>query len=667
MKHILILFSFCFVLVNIQATKRIFQLSSPSGDALISVMISEDIQYKVEYKGDTFIDYSPISMTLDDGTIWGENAKVNKFSIKTFNEIIKSPFYKKNEINASYKELLLELKGDFNLIFRAYNDGVAYRFEGKMKGRINVQNEQASVLLGGNYQVFAGNANKGISGDYFSQYFNTFESLYNHAPVQSLDSGFLKFLPIMVEHPSGKKMVITEVNLEDYPGMYFINSKSSPKLMSNFAPAPKDIKTGGGRLNSQIEILSRQPYIAQTNGTRNFPWRVFVLSEKDCDILSSDMVYALADPCRISDFSWVKPGKVAWDWWNDLNLKNVDFVAGVNNETYKYYIDFASKHNIPYVIMDEGWSVKLKADLMQVVPEINLSELIKYGKERNVGLIIWSSYWPFARDMEKTVKYYSELGIKGFKVDFMDSDDQTISQFIYKAAKVCAQNKIMLDFHGIHKPTGLQRTYPNVINYEGVLGLEYMKWVDNKHDQVTYDVTIPYIRQVAGPMDYTSGAMRNANARQFYANYEQPMSQGTRSHQIGMYVVFDAPLSMLSDNPNAYTDDEICTNFISRIPNTWIQTKGLAGEVGKYVVVARQSESGDWYIGALNNWDERQIKLDLSFIGKGSYEIEEFKDGINANHNAQDYIINKKPIEINDTLTIILKKGGGYVARIIKK
>ena len=376
------------------------------------------------------------------------------------------------------------------------------------------------------------------------------------------------------------------------------------------------------------------------------------------------MVYKLATPSQLSDISWIKPGKVAWDWWNDWNIKNVDFQTGVNNDTYKYYIDFASKYKIEYVILDEGWAVNLKADLYQIVPEIDLKELIAYAKSKNVDLILWAGYNAFNKDMEGICKHYSEMGIKGFKVDFMDRDDQPMVDFYHRAAQIAAKYHLMLDFHGAFKPVGLQRTYPNVINFEGVHGLEQMKWSPSSVDQVTYDVTIPFIRMVAGPMDYTQGAMRNATRDNYRPVNSEPMSQGTRCRQLAEYVIFESPLNMLCDNPSAYMAEKECTEFIAEIPTVWDETVALNGEIAKYITIARR-KGNVWYLGSMTNWDARKLDLNLSFLGEGDFRAEIFRDGVNAHRAASDYRKYTIDIAADRKMQISMAPGGGFVMKII--
>ena len=383
-----------------------------------------------------------------------------------------------------------------------------------------------------------------------------------------------------------------------------------------------------------------------------------MISENDKDLADSDLVYKLASPCRVDDLSWIKPGKVAWDWWNAWNVYGVDFKTGINNDTYKYYIDFASKYGIEYVILDEGWAVNKKADLFQVVPEINLKALVQYAKERNVGLVLWAGYAAIDKDMELVCQYYSDLGIKGFKVDFMDRDDQKVVDFYYRMAAMAAKYHLFIDFHGAYKPTGLSRTYPNVLNFEGVYGLEQAKW-DNNSDLVLNEVTIPFIRMVAGPLDYTQGAMKNACKNCFAAVYTEPMSQGTRCRQLAEYVIFESPFNMLCDSPSNYLQEDECTKFIASVPTTWDETIVLDGKVGEYLVVARK-KGYKWYIGAITNWEERDMEVDITALKSGAKSGKIFRDGPNANRVGKDYVTEQLQIWGN-TIKFHLAKGGGAV------
>ena len=648
--------------INLLAQKS-YQLQSPDGKLKALVEVDKSIEFSVSHDGTEVLALSPISMSLQGGEVLGADPKVSKVTKGTVNKIIPAQFYKKTAVTDAYNAMTLLFKGNYSVEFRAYNDGLAYRFVTKKKGEIIVTAEEASYNFSKDYFTFAPYVNS-RAATFEEQYFNSFEQPYVNEPITKLNDKRLMILPFLVSLDNGKKLCITEADLEDFPGLFLNNTTDKPSLKAVHAPYPKVVEQGG---HNQLQKLvrERESFIAKTSGTRAFPWRAFIVSESDKQLADNDMVFRLASPNRAGDVSWIKPGKVAWDWWNDWNIYGVDFKAGINNETYKYYIDFASAHGIGYVILDEGWSVNMQADLMQVVPEIDIKELVAYGKSKNVDIILWAGYWAFHRDMENVVKHYSEMGVKGFKVDFMDRDDQVMVNFLYKAAEVCAKYKMMVDFHGVFKPTGLNRTYPNVINYEGVNGLEQLKWSPESYDMVTYDVTIPFIRMIAGPMDYTQGAMRNAARGSYRPINSEPMSQGTRCRQLATYVIFESPFNMLCDNPSNYMQEEECTKFIATVPTVWDQTVALDGKVSEYVAIARK-HGNDWYVGALTNWDAREMELDLSFLGEGNFKAEIFKDGVNADRAGRDYKKEVITMPANKKLKIKMAPGGGFAARIYK-
>lgn len=643
---------------NLFAQKQ-FTLQSPDKDITIKVNVGDNLTYSVTHNGTVVLVESAIAMKLDNGTVLGEKPIMKSEKTVENTEKIAANFYKRNEIDNHYCQMTLTFKGNYSVVFRAYNDGVAYRFVTNFKKPIIIENETADFNFDADYTAHIPyvNARKG-DGDFIQQqFFTSFENLYTITPLSKMESDRLVFLPAMVELKDGKKAVITESDLEDFPGLLLRNETGKSGFSAIHAAYPKT-EIQGGHNNLQYVVTEREKYIAKVQGKRNFPWRCIVISENDAELADSDMVYKLASPCRVSDVSWIQPGKVAWDWWNAWNIYNVDFKAGINNDTYKYYIDFASKYGIEYVILDEGWAVNLQADLMQVVPEIDLQELVNYGKERNVGIVLWAGYAAIDNDMENVCKYYSEMGVKGFKVDFMDRDDQKVVDFYYRMAETAAKYHLFVDFHGAYKPTGLSRTYPNVLNYEGVFGLEQAKW-DNDDDLVTYEVTIPFIRMVAGPFDFTQGAMNNANKNNFRAIYTEPMSQGTRCRQLAEYVIFESPFNMLCDSPTNYLKEDECTRFIANVPTTWDETVVLDGKVGEYIVVARKKDFR-WYIGAITNWEERDLVIDLKPLNGSAKSGHIYRDGPNANNVAKDYVSETAQV-MGNKVKVHLAKGGGMV------
>ena len=638
-----------------------YLLKSPNGKISVFIKTGDKLKYSIKHEDTQILDDSEIALILDNGTALSSDYQGTKTKKTSVDQIIKAPFYKKSQVKDCYNELEISFRNDlYKVIFRAYDDGVAYRFVTNYRKPLVIKAESVSFNFDEDYTAWIPyvNARKG-EGDFIQQqFFNSFENTYTITPLSKMDPERLAFLPVMVELKDDKKVVITEADLEDFPGLYLRNRTSKTGFSSVHAGYPK-VEEQGGHNNLQYVVKERENYIAKVEGQRSFPWRCIVISENDKDLANNDMVYRLASPCRVKDLSWIKPGKVAWDWWNAWNIYGVPFKAGINNDTYKYYIDFASKYGIEYVILDEGWAVNKQADLFQVVPEIDLQELVNYGKERNVGIVLWAGYAAIDKDMEHVCQHYSEMGVKGFKVDFMDRDDQKVVEFYYRMAEMAAKYHLFVDFHGAYKPTGLSRTYPNVLNYEGVYGLEQAKWDDNS-DLVLNEVTIPFIRMVAGSFDYTQGAMKNANKNNFRAVYTEPMSQGTRCRQLAEYVIFESPFNMLCDSPSNYLKEDECTQFIANVPTTWDETVVLDGKVGEYLVIARK-KGYNWYVGAITNWDERDLTLDLSVLpGFGAKSGKIFRDGPNANRVAQDYVSEQVQVW-GDTVKVHLAKGGGAV------
>ena len=661
---------FIAVMTVFAAQAKNYEVASPSGDLRAVVSVTNSGTTLSVFAGETeVLAPSPISITIKENNesrtkvLWGMNSKQPKVRRSFVDEMIPAPVYKRFQVKDRYNQMVLT-SGKQGLVVRAYDDGIAYRLTYKSNIPYTVYNEQADFTFPADYPMYASYVKRGDDGDFESQYINSFENTYEHESITKFKSSRLLFLPVLVELPHGMKVCITEADLDNYPGMYLVGGGDTPVLASHFAPVPKTTVQGGHNMLQKF-VTSREEYIAR-DANAQLPWRVIAVAGNDAELAASDIVFRLGKPLRIADTSWIKPGKVAWDWWNAWNLYGVDFRAGINNETYKYYIDFAAENGIEYVILDEGWAVNKKADLMQVVPEIDLPELVTYADGKNVGLILWTGYWAFHRDMENVVKHYADMGIKGFKVDFMDRDDQEMVRFINEASELCACYNMLVDFPGMYKPTGAQRTWPNVINYEGVNGLEQLKWSPKGYDQVTYDVQIPFIRQFAGPMDYTQGAMRNAIKKNYNPVNSEPMSQGTRCRQLATYVIFDSPLNMLCDNPSNYRREPECTAFIARIPTVWDETLGLDGKVGEYITMARRS-GDEWYVGGLTNWDKRDIIVDLSFLEEGFYEIELFKDGINADRAACDYKRVVMPVPEDRQLKVTLFPGGGFAGRIERR
>ena len=604
---------------------------------------------------DTILSHSNIGLVLENGTIVGKTPRITGERRRKIKDNIESPFYRFKEFVATGNELDLKLKGGFGIIFRAYNEGVAYRFYTTQSSDIIIKEEQAEFNFKEDYTAYlpyTTNDKKPMAMAY--------QNVYDITPLSKAQPK-LAFLPVTVDCGS-VKLTLLESDLEAYPGMFVQSQQGKYGLKGVFAPYPA--KTDFYPWRKQEYVTETTDFISRSRGSRSYPWRVLAITEKDTDMPVNNLVYALASPNRIGDTSWIKTGKVAWDWWNDWNLKGVPFKAGINMDTYKYYIDFASRNGLEFIVLDEGWYDPKSGDMLTVIPELDLTELIAYGKSKGVEIVLWTVFNVLDSQLEAACKKYADMGIKGFKVDFLDRDDQTAVEMVYRIAEMTARYKLTLDLHGIYKPTGINRTYPHIINFESVFGMEEVKWTDIKNNMPLYDVTFPYIRMMAGPVDYTPGAMRNATKADWRAMYYTPASMGTRCHQLAAYIVHDSPFTMLCDAPTNYLNEQECVDFIASLPVEVDSTFIASGELGKYIVTVRKKDV-NWYIGGMTNWDERDVQLDFSFLPEGmSYTAVLFKDGVNANKQAEDYRKETIRIDKDSRLTLHLASGGGFAMKL---
>lgn len=637
------------------AKEKKYVLSSPDGTLKVEISAGNELAYQVMHGNDTILSHSNIGLVLENGTIVGKTPRITGERRRKIKDNIESPFYRFKEFVATGNELDLKLKGGFGIIFRAYNEGVAYRFYTTQSSDIIIKEEQAEFNFKEDYTAYlpyTTNDKKPMAMAY--------QNVYDITPLSKAQPK-LAFLPVTVDCGS-VKLTLLESDLEAYPGMFVQSQQGKYGLKGVFAPYPA--KTDFYPWRKQEYVTETTDFISRSRGSRSYPWRVLAITEKDTDMPVNNLVYALASPNRIGDTSWIKTGKVAWDWWNDWNLKGVPFKAGINMDTYKYYIDFASQNGLEFIVLDEGWYDPKSGDMLTVIPELDLTELIAYGKSKGVEIVLWTVFNVLDSQLEAACKKYADMGIKGFKVDFLDRDDQTAVEMVYRIAEMTARYKLTLDLHGIYKPTGINRTYPHIINFESVFGMEEVKWTDIKNNMPLYDVTFPYIRMMAGPVDYTPGAMRNATKADWRAMYYTPASMGTRCHQLAAYIVHDSPFTMLCDAPTNYLNEQECVDFIASLPVEVDSTFIASGELGKYIVTVRKKDV-NWYIGGMTNWDERDVQLDFSFLPEGmSYTAVLFKDGVNANKQAEDYRKETIRIDKDSRLTLHLASGGGFAMKL---
>jgi len=622
-------------------------ISSP--DSLISVVIDFDKELKISilYDGNVLMKPSVVGMELEKMS-FGVNAKLlqekREFVRRTITPEIK---IKTAKLKASYNELTLKFKGNYSFTVRVFNEGFGYRFESNINKDIIVKSEKAEYVFNGNYMCWWAKE---------SSFHSNNQVYYYYKSLAELTDDDLGSLPLVIQPTTGPKLVITETDLIDYPGMWLKGTDGLSLSLTN-PKFPKETKQQGDR---DVIVTKREDYIATTNGTRTFPWRVFAIAKNDGELITNQLTYLLASECKIDDYSWIKPGKIAWDWWNANNIKGVDFEAGINTETYKYYVDFAAKYNIEYIILDEGWYVL--GDLLKLTPGFDLEELISYADDKGVGVILWVVWKTLDDQLDEAFNQFEKWGAKGIKVDFMDKDDQWMVNYYHKIAKKAAEHKLLVDFHGSYKPAGLRRMYPNVLTREGVNGGEQYKWSYRQTPE--HNLITPFSRMLAGPMDYTPGAMNNAQKENFKPIFNRPMSMGTRCHQLAMYVCYESPLQMLCDAPSNYYSEPEAMEFLSAVPVVWDETIVLEAKVSDYLIIARRNND-KWYIGAMTDWTEREFVIDFSFLEKGKeYKMTLIKDGVNANRIATDFKREVVIITNKDNINVKLAKGGGWVAQI---
>jgi alpha-glucosidase len=630
---------------------KTYDLASPNGSIVLHVTVTDHIAYSVEVKGKTILSPSPIALTLDQNRVFGQNPEIDKVTANAASETLYPAVQEKSRtIDNTYNELTLEFKEPFGLIFRAYDDGVAYRFKTAIAGTVQVVTEQIEYRFPYDYMIYFPEED----GFYTHQ-----ERQYQHKKLSELTKDKFSSIPALVEVAGGPKIALTESDLIDYPGFY-LQAQGNTTLK---AVIPKYPKAEEARSDRDRIVTETEDFIAKTAGTRTFPWRTMIIAENDGDLLLSQMVYKLASPCEIEDTSWIRPGKVAWDWWNDFNTFGVDFRAGVNTENYKYYIDFASQYGIEYIILDEGWYPL--GNLLETVEAIDMEELLAYGKAKNVDLILWATWKTLDEQFDAAMDQFEKWGVAGLKVDFMQRDDQLMVRYYEKVAAECAKRKMLVNFHGSYKPDGLRRRYPNVMTREGVFGNEQAKW--SKLITPTHRLTIPFIRMVAGPMDFTPGAMRNFQPGRYNPVNSRPGSIGTRCHELAMYVLYESPLQMLCDNPAQYLREPETMEFLDPVPAVWDDSKVIDAKIANYLYMARKSGQ-DWFLGGMTNEQARSCEFDLSFLDKDTaYTLILFRDGINADRYAEDYKKVVRDVTAADTLKIDMAPAGGFVARIIKK
>ncbi len=625
-----------------------YELSSPNKKITLRIDVGPRIEYDLLLNQTPLLENSTLAFDIEHRKL-GANPQVLSTTPTTVNRELRVPVPRQSAVlRENYNELRLVFKDAYAVVFRLYNEGMAYRFETSLpQNTVRVYDEEATLSFAGNFHAYYPKEDG---------FFSHNEREFVYLPLSDIAQNSLASIPVIVAQDGGAKLMLADSDVDNYPGLWF-HGNGNNSLSATFPAYALTEELKGDR---NFRVTKTADYIAETKGTRTFPWRIVGVAESDADLITNQLVYLLAKPSQVSDTSWIKPGKVAWDWYNANNIYGVDFKSGINTATYKYYIDFAAKHGLEYIILDEGW-YKL-GNLLDVVPEMNIEELVAYGKQKNVGIILWVVWKTLDDQFEPAFNQFTKWGVKGLKIDFMQRDDQKVMDFYERVCREAAKRKLLLDFHGGIRAATMTRTWPNLLSNEGVRGLEQTKW--SKYANPEHNVTLPFTRMLVGPMDYTPGAMVNSGSEKNFAPvFERPMSLGTRCHQLAMYVVYESPLQMLADSPSNYLREPEIMNFLGPVPTVWDETRVLDAKMGDYVVLARRHNQ-DWYVGAMTDWTGRDLQLNLSFLPDGRYELDEYKDGINADRIGSDYQHVKSIVDNKSRLTIKLAPGGGWAARI---
>lgn len=622
--------------------------TSPNGKISVKVDTKSRLSFSVHLADQVLINRVDLNLIFSGEQLLSSSKyKVSRREQRSSLELPIS--YKDQKIEEAYNALLLDFK-KISIEFRVYDEGLAYRYITQTNKEVEI-NEIFELEFPEDYQVWLAPVDKKAN------FQSSYEKPFAKMKISEIPDSSLAYLPLLMSNQAGTKLLITEADIYDYPHMFLSkDGEKDNRLVNVFPPFPLKTEIIGDRKSKVIQDAN---YVAKSGGDRTFPWRVFMLAEEDAQLVESNLVYLLSRELKLENTDWIKPGRVAWDWWNASNLYGVDFKAGLNTESYLYYIDFAAKYGLEYIILDEGWSISTK-DLSQPNPKLDLEKLVAYAKEKNVRLILWAT-WVALNGQWEVLDKFQEWDIAGIKVDFMDRSDQWIVHFYEKVAQEAAQRKLLVDFHGAFKPVGLRRAYPNVVSYEGVYGLEQSKW--SKLVTPEHDVNLPFIRMVCGPMDYTPGAMRNYHPQEFQPNFTRPGSQGTRCHQVALFIVYESGIQMFCDSPSNYEREAETTRFLSSIPVTWDETRVLEAKVGEYLILARR-KGKQWFIGGINGGEAKEFDLDLSFLEDKNYQATVMLDGINSDLFAEDYRLVKESISQDKKLKINMHKHGGFAIRL---
>ena len=639
-----------------------FRVEAPAHALEATVHAERTLTLEVRYRGRTLVRTPALGLDIDGRLRAGALPPLSGSAKRSVDETIHPVVAEKRAaIPDRYNELRLSFGPALAATFRVYDDGVAYRFETDIDGEIVVRDEHAGLIFdeGDTAWIALATCRKEPGVDCFH---SSYEENYLALPVEAVPPDRLAFVPVTVR-AGGAYVGFTESDLRDYAGLWLRGVRGRPELAAEFPRYPLEEKPFGGEFKQSL-VTRRADFVARTQGRRSFPWRVLMVSPDAAGLLGNDLVYRLASPPEpgldaFEDTAWIRPGKSTEEWITSRLLYGVDFKSGLNTATYRHYIDFAAEYGLEYMMFDAGWSDP--HDNARVNPDIDVPGLIAYARGKGVGVLLWNEAHALSRNLEQALDRYAAWGAAGIMVDFMDRDDQPMLRFQERVAREAAKRHLVVNLHGVAKPTGLQRAWPNLLTREAVLGHEYDMWSERATPD--HALTVPFVRMLAGPLDWEGGSMLNGTQKTFRVVGEQPMSQGTRTQQLAQYVAYDSPLQYLAGTPSDYRAAPEFARFLAGIPTTWDETRPLQGEIGDYLAVARRS--GDtWYVAAMTDWTARTLRVPLSFLPPGEYQAAIVADGANADRYAADYRIDARVVDQNTTLSLELAPGGGYVARL---
>jgi len=644
MRKLLLVVLFSLAVNSINAQK--YELISPDGSLNVKINIRTSASIELSKGKTTLIKLEDIDLLADEGIL--EGMEVMKTSSQAVSNIVIPEVKEKSDKYLdNYKELTIEFGSNKSLTFRLYNEGLAYRFSTRANDSLTILKENLNIQL---------NESDSLRYQSSTSFNSSYETPYEHDRVGEIKKAKLVNLPLLVEKQNGSMIMLSESDLYDYPGLWFV--KRGKAVFEGLQPPYPKTLNYSGNVYGHGQIQETHDFVAKVKGKRNYPWRIFALAEKEEDLIQNNMVYLLASPCVLEDYAWIKPGVVMFDWWAKKYIYGVDFKSGINTETAKYFIDFCATQGFRYFLFDDGWCPK--DDLLSVNPGLDMEEVTSYAADKGVDIMLWVIWHALERQWNEAFDQFEKWGIKGIKMDFMNRDDQLMVKFYESVAKKAAEHKMALNFHGAYKPSGLRRKYPNVLTREALIEFEYNGWTDYvtpEHDNI-----LPYIRMFTGPMDYIPGTTRNSTKESFRKSGNFPMGQGTRAHAMALFVILNSPMTMLPDSPSDYYREQECTDFLATIPLEWDETKLFKGKIGQYTILGRRNGE-EWFLGATTDWSARDFNLNTDFLGPGKYRVEIFSDGINADTRAEDYKRSAIYIQQGDHVEISMVSGGGWVAK----